>query len=837
MRRVTILPEGLKTLQRKFSYAFLATLFLVWTVAINRAQAQYNTPENSYWAFGYQSGIFFAGGLPNPVSTNIVTYEGTASMADNAGNLLFYTDGMTIYDKTGSVMPGGTDVTPAGVTTGSTTQAAIIIPVVGGANQYYVFSLQSFLGGPAPTGTCQLYYCQVDMSLNGGLGDVVPGTAGTLLADNLAEKMTAVPGDNCDIWLLVHDINQPVFYSYNISSSGISAPVVSAATGETPAGTYAYTLGAIKVSPDRKHIANCVMDGYGAPYTPDDRLELLDFAPSTGIVSGCIVLNKVSLQYDAEFSHDGHYLYSHTLEAAGSTGSAIYQYDVTVPTAPPFIMTCPDYGGQMKLGPDNKIYCNTRAGYLDVINQPWLPGPACGYVPYSLALPPTTWGFAHIGMPNIALQSPAGISGTLHLCGPGTTTLSGTPSGGTWSSSDPGVAAIDLSTGVVTGYTTGSTTIIYTTPAGCTATAVLTITPPCPPPTGLTYLCSIGETTILNDAVGGGTWSSSDPTVAIVDPTGVVTATGWGTATITYTIQGGCYGTITVTVNNIVPPITGPTTVFCTDPATTTLHDDAPGGTWSGTPGTVDPITGDFIVSYAYTGTAIVTYTLPGGCMTTTTVTFAPPGPPPPVTCYAVYDYYTYGQFLFYITAPAGATVYYDLSIFDLPSAGMPFTLPQSLYFPTSSTQLIALPVTYGSVTYSSPPYAIVSVHVTGVQIGACKWDVDCFSSMSKSGQTSGSGMNNGSSNDLSAELQVHPNPNSGQFTLSGDLPDMAASNEVTVEVVDMLSKVLYTEKAPINNGKIEKNITLADNVANGVYLIKVKNETISKVLRFTLER
>src|SRR6185312_2156136 len=125
---------------------------------------------------------------------------------------------------------------------------------------------------------------------------------------------------------------------------------------------------------------------------------------------------------------------------------------------------------------------------------------------------------------------------------------------------------------------------------------------------GTTTVCS-GLTTTLSDA-GGGTWTSSDGSVANVDlNTGVVTGGTAGTATITYTIPTGCINTAMVTVNPLPSAISG-TTDVCQG-LTTTLT-DAGGGTWTtddNTIAAVDMATG--VVTGVSASTTYITYTLP----------------------------------------------------------------------------------------------------------------------------------------------------------------------------------------------------------------------------------
>ena len=142
-----------------------------------------------------------------------------------------------------------------------------------------------------------------------------------------------------------------------------------------------------------------------------------------------------------------------------------------------------------------------------------------------------------------------------------------------------------------------------------------------------------GSTTTLNCATTGGVWTSSDTTIASINPsTGLVTGKVAGTVTITYTVTSaqGCIGTSTksFTVNPLptVPAITGNTTIC--DNTTTTLSNSLTGGVWSSSlpaKATVNASTG-LVTSVALgSGTTTVTYlyTDNNGCSSSvnTTVT------------------------------------------------------------------------------------------------------------------------------------------------------------------------------------------------------------------------
>jgi trimeric autotransporter adhesin len=223
--------------------------------------------------------------------------------------------------------------------------------------------------------------------------------------------------------------------------------------------------------------------------------------------------------------------------------------------------------------------------------------------------------------PVTVTPAPAAISGVTLLCPGATATLSDSPGGGVWNSSNAAVAAIGSSTGIVTAAASGTTTITYTASCGVASTTVTVNLSASPGSiSGSTAVCSTGGTTTLSDIVTGGSWSSSDPTVASANPaTGVVTGVLPGTAIITYSLPCGIT-TTTVSVLPIPSAITG-TTSICISSAST-LSSAVSGGTWSSSDPAVAPIgSATGIVTGLAIGTAAITYTMPSGCYATTSVT------------------------------------------------------------------------------------------------------------------------------------------------------------------------------------------------------------------------
>lgn len=216
---------------------------------------------------------------------------------------------------------------------------------------------------------------------------------------------------------------------------------------------------------------------------------------------------------------------------------------------------------------------------------------------------------------------PTAITGDMHICVGTTSTLTSTPAGGSWSHSASGAGTIDATTGVLMGVATGTSIITYTTAAGCSRTAIATVDAAPAAITGTASMCANSSQT-LSHPVSGGTWSSSNTTVATVNSSGSVTGvivTG-GTATITYTLPSGCIATRVVTVLALPDAITGALTV-CVN-STTTLNTTTASATWSSSNtavGTVGASNG--VVGGISAGTVNITTTGPNGCSRSVVVT------------------------------------------------------------------------------------------------------------------------------------------------------------------------------------------------------------------------
>ncbi len=359
-------------------HGFTSAILLLTVLLQLNVSAQYNRPENRIWALGNTGGLDFSSGEPSTFRSNLTsTSEGSASVCDTAGNLLFYTNGSTIWNRAGNTMPHGINFTGGGNSlTTSTTQGAVIVPVPDTPNKYYIFSLSA-------VSNCKLYCNKVDITLDGGLGDIDTSFSlyKTRIDSNLTEKMIAIAGCRNNVWLLVRSDTGRFFKAYEITSQGINLNPVISYAGQFPPAYY--RQGVMKVSPNRQRIMTC---NFRAAGPTDAGLEIFDFDYSTGIVSNALLIDTFSY-YGGTFSPDNSKLYAQT--TAEMNKGTVYQFDLSH-SSPMLTKTPLGPSGQytdMKLAPDGKIYFGALAGspgfsnymYMGRINAPNLAGIACDF--------------------------------------------------------------------------------------------------------------------------------------------------------------------------------------------------------------------------------------------------------------------------------------------------------------------------------------------------------------------------------------------------------------------------------------------------------------------------
>lgn len=206
-------------------------------------------------------------------------------------------------------------------------------------------------------------------------------------------------------------------------------------------------------------------------------------------------------------------------------------------------------------------------------------------------------------------KTPVSVTGPTAICEGFTSQLSPT-TGGVWTSNNPSIATVD-NNGVVTGVSEGSTTFIFTnSTTGCASNATQPITindVPTVVVTGPSTIC-VGTTTTLSP-MSGGTWVSSNSSVATVTNGGVVTALSTGTATFTFTTIHGCVPAPSeeITVDPASNVSISGSSILC-EGETTTLTASSGGGTWSSSNNSIANINSSGVVTAVSAGSVTITY-------------------------------------------------------------------------------------------------------------------------------------------------------------------------------------------------------------------------------------
>jgi hypothetical protein len=153
--------------------------------------------EANNWYFGNQAGIDFNTGYPVVLNnSSMLTYDGSTVMSDSAGNLLFYSNGEKIWNRNHVIMPNGLNLN--GSSWNNQSCLAILKP--GSDHLYYLFTVSNVYT-PIPLGG---FYSLIDMNLDGGLGDIVPGQKNILIpnTDSVANHIAAIRhANNKDYWI------------------------------------------------------------------------------------------------------------------------------------------------------------------------------------------------------------------------------------------------------------------------------------------------------------------------------------------------------------------------------------------------------------------------------------------------------------------------------------------------------------------------------------------------------------------------------------------------------------------------------------------------------------
>jgi hypothetical protein len=339
----------------------------------------YSQKEYYNWLFGNEAGISFVKDFNKPeifLSSKMVSLEGSASISDDKGNLLFYTNGKTVWNRNHDTMPNGRDL----LGHFSSPQSALILKSLNLKNIYYIFTVDAQERKPL-NGLC---YSIVDINLDNGYGDVT-SKKNIQLNKDCSEKLTAIRNIKQDgYWIISHHNTKNQFFAFQLTKSGIKDTIISEIGQPNIISDpgFPYNTGFLKFSPNGEKLASSSIG--------NNIIELFDFNRQTGVFSNGIVIYdfKYTFQelndmdstesentkpYGLEFSPNNSYLFA-------TFNKGIIQFDINnmkninnIYKKPyiSFIKNFKNNLGGLQLGPDNKIYISLfHENNIGVIKNP-----------------------------------------------------------------------------------------------------------------------------------------------------------------------------------------------------------------------------------------------------------------------------------------------------------------------------------------------------------------------------------------------------------------------------------------------------------------------------------
>jgi PKD repeat protein len=398
-------PSSASTQNASSNYAVAGTYIVTLTVTDGGSNFSTNTAtiyvnacspiQNSCtnWVFGSGCALSFATGVPVAFGGTLNGSPEPAAMISNAsGNLLCYCDGVKVYTNTNAVMPNGNGLL-AGI---SSHNGAIFVPRPGSSTQYFLFTIRNWEDGPTAN---PVNYSVIDMTLNGGLGDIPAGQKNLLVSlpgnpTTMVEGQALIPHcDGTDWWYILN--------GDGTSSGKIFVTLVTAA-GPTTTTVYPIGMtvsgapaGAITPTPDGTRIAMANLSS--------QQIAAYDFDRATGVVSTVLAPTAVGAWADVALSPNGKLLYySYYI----SSVYGVRQLNLATMQTRDILANDPC---GIKPGPDGKLYLGSgNSPTIHCINFPDsfnnLNLNECGLNKNSIAMPSGAADAWLGALPNMVLQ-------------------------------------------------------------------------------------------------------------------------------------------------------------------------------------------------------------------------------------------------------------------------------------------------------------------------------------------------------------------------------------------------------------------------------------------------
>ena len=343
-----------------------------------------NNLDNVWVAGFYISGegtadLNFNTNPPQVYATNRpINMATNASICDTLGNLLFYTNAVSIRNSNDQLIENGANLGSPNYTDANDAnglpfaQGVMILPYPDHPNWYAVVH-ETLSNYPNDVFVHELLLTVVDMSENEGAGRVISKNIPVFEATLARDGLTAVRhGNGRDWWVILKEYGSNCNYLLKLTPSGFVID------SKQCLGLDNYPLGFAVFSPN------------GTKFIQTGGInKIFDFDRCTGVLSLLLELDCPPL---ISVSPNSRYLY------AGNY-TQIYQYDLqsdNIINSETLVAECgwPTSFSRHQLGPDGKIYIvgGLGAGMAStstyhVINQPNEPYPACNFVQHQVVFP------------------------------------------------------------------------------------------------------------------------------------------------------------------------------------------------------------------------------------------------------------------------------------------------------------------------------------------------------------------------------------------------------------------------------------------------------------------
>jgi hypothetical protein len=398
-------------------YAILIVAILLLAI---HTQAQ---KHDRQWVFPVSAGIDWNDSL-NPVtyssSAQVNQAMTTASIADSTGNLLFYAQGFAfataggrVYNRLHQTMLNGDSI----LGDPWCNNAFIILPAPNQSNKFYLITATR----SSSTGYAFIYYSIIDMTGDGGLGEVI-SRDNTTINEEMNEKISACKHANGrDWWIITSATVNDHFNIFLLDPTGFNLHHQQTIGPPTTNGFY----GSSVFTRDGSKFISLSLS--------TSSINIFDFDRCSGQLSNYRQAGENSFsQANAYFclgvSPNGKYIYT---SSPYSQHKKVYQFDISssnpLSTKTQLIHYL-DTGlsenmqmGNMELAPDGKIYIargnpyipnasNAFTQTLDAIVYPDSGGTSCSYTPYYLNL---GGNYSAVGLPNMPNYQLGPVVGSL----------------------------------------------------------------------------------------------------------------------------------------------------------------------------------------------------------------------------------------------------------------------------------------------------------------------------------------------------------------------------------------------------------------------------------------